>query len=152
MNILEYKGYHGSVTPDMERGVLRGKLLFISDLVTYEADTLPGLRAEFEVAVDDYLATCEQLDRQPQQPASGSFNVRVGAERHRAAQVRAAADGVSLNEVVSRALDCYVSNTREVRERHVEKHYISLEGKGESSLSIPVFEGQTGDIRRVVLQ
>ena len=37
MKILEYKGYHGSVTPDMERGVLRGKLLFISDLVTYEA-------------------------------------------------------------------------------------------------------------------
>ena len=73
MNILEYKGYHGTVEPDLERGVMRGKLLFISDLVSFEADTLPQLRQAFEEAVDDYLGTCAQLGRVPQQPASGSF-------------------------------------------------------------------------------
>ena len=112
MNILEYKGYHGTVETDLARGVMRGKLLFISDLVSFEAETLPQLRQEFEEAVDDYLGTCAQLGRVPQQPASGSFNVRVGAERHRAAQIRALADGTSLNVVISRALDCYVSEGR----------------------------------------
>lgn len=150
MNILEYKGYHGTIEVDMERGVLRGKILFISDLVTYEAPDPKRVRSEFEAAVDDYLDTCAELGREPKQPASGTFNVRVGSERHRAAQVRAIADGISLNEVVSRALDCYLGSTREVRERRIEKHYIALGSGGQRSLLIPLNEGESGGISHVL--
>ena len=53
---LEYKGYYGSVEVSLDDNVLRGKILFVSDLVTYEADSVNGLRTAFEESVDDYSA------------------------------------------------------------------------------------------------
>jgi predicted HicB family RNase H-like nuclease len=50
---FEYKGYSGTVEASIEDGVLHGKILFVSDLVTYEADTVTALKSEFEAAVDD---------------------------------------------------------------------------------------------------
>lgn len=108
MNILKYNGYEGSVEIDMDRGVCRGKILFIKDLVTYEAKTPDGLRKEFEAAVDDYIKTCRQLGRVPQKSMRGQFNVRVSPELHKKASRRALEDDISLNEVVSRALSEYL--------------------------------------------
>lgn len=105
MDILKYKEYEGTAEVDMSRSVCRGKILFIDDLVTYEADSPRELQREFESAVDDYVATCEMLGKEPQRPFRGSFNVRVRPELHRAAVLRATIDAVSLNDVVVRALD-----------------------------------------------
>jgi predicted HicB family RNase H-like nuclease len=66
MDTLHFKGYEGSVEVDHERNMCRGKLLLITDLVTYEAMTLSELRKEFEMAVDDYIETCRALGRPPQ--------------------------------------------------------------------------------------
>ncbi|MES2298833.1 MAG: type II toxin-antitoxin system HicB family antitoxin [Pseudomonadota bacterium] len=109
MDILKYKGYEGSADIDMARHVCRGKILFISDVVTYEAASPAALQMEFEAAVDDYLATCKQLDRAAQKPLKGQFNVRVPPELHKAAVLRAMADSVSLNEVVVNAIGAYLS-------------------------------------------
>lgn len=65
---LQYRGYSGSVDASVEDGVVYGKLLFIDDLVTYEADTERGIGQAFREAVDDYLETCAVLGRSPQQP------------------------------------------------------------------------------------
>jgi predicted HicB family RNase H-like nuclease len=109
MSILRHKDYEGTVETDLDRLVCHGKILFIDDLVTYEAKTLPDLKKEFEAAVEDYLETCRQLNRPAQKPLRGQFNVRIAPELHKAAVVRAAADGVTLNAVVVRALEGYLS-------------------------------------------
>lgn len=109
MDILRYREYEGTAELDMDQKVCRGKILFIDDLVTYVADTPVQLQKEFELAVDDYLATCAELGRDPQKPLKGQFNVRVPAELHRAAVLRGVKDAVSLNEVVVRALDAYLN-------------------------------------------
>lgn len=114
MDILKYKEYEGTAELDMARGVCRGKLLFIDDLVTYESTTPQGLQREFEAAVDDYLQTCAAIEKEPQRPFRGLFNVRVPPSIHRAAAVRAAYDNVALNEVVLRALDAYLNSRSEV--------------------------------------
>jgi predicted HicB family RNase H-like nuclease len=114
VDILKYKDYEGTAELDMSRNVCRGKILFIDDLVTYEADLPSALQAQFEAAVDDYIATCAELGREPQRPFRGLFNVRVSPELHRAAALRSATDSVSLNEVVIRALDCYLNVRAEV--------------------------------------
>lgn len=121
MDILKYKDYEGTAELDMARGVCRGKILFINDLVTYEA-TLPSkLQKEFEAAVDDYIETCATLGRDPQKSLKGQFNVRIPQELHKAATLRALTDSVSLNDVVVRALDAYI-NARV--DNHVEtKNY-----------------------------
>lgn len=114
MKILSFNGFEGSADIDLERNVCRGKLLFIPDLITYEAGSPKELHAAFKEAVTDYLDTCKALGRDPHKPFRGSFNVRVDPDLHRAASVRAANDNVSLNDVVVRALDCYVNGHGEV--------------------------------------
>lgn len=108
MDILKYKEYDGTAELDMARRVCRGKILFIDDLVTYEAASPHDLQKEFEAAVDDYLETCKELGRKPQKALKGQFNVRISPELHKAAVLRAATDGVSLNDVVTRAIDAFV--------------------------------------------
>ena len=114
MDILKYKDYEGTAELDMTRHVCRGKLLFIDDVVTYEADHPEKLQAEFEAAVEDYLQTCIAVGKEPQRPFRGMFNVRVSPLLHRAASLRAVADAVSLNDVVVQALTAYVSTRSEV--------------------------------------
>lgn len=65
---MTYKGYTGSVEYSVDDRVWRGKILYIKDLVTYEADYKSGLYKEFVTAVDDYLETCKELHREPDEP------------------------------------------------------------------------------------
>lgn len=109
MAVLKYNDYEGSAELDMTRGVCRGKILFIDDLVTYESASPAMLQKEFEAAVDDYLETCASLGKEPLRPFRGLFNVRVAPSLHRAAALRAAAEAVSLNDVVVRALDAFLN-------------------------------------------
>ena len=109
MELLKYKGYEGSVEVDMIRMVCRGKILFINDLITYEADSPAKLQHEFEEAIVDYLTTCKELGREPQKPFRGLFNVRISPAIHKSAVVRAASDGVTLNDLVGRALEAYLN-------------------------------------------
>lgn len=123
MDILKYKDYEGTAELDMARCVCRGKILFINDLVTYEAKTPLALQKEFEAAVDDYMETCLTLGREPQKPLKGLFNVRVSPTLHKAATLRAVTENISLNDVVVRALDAFV-NVRVDINQHVEtKNY-----------------------------
>ena len=125
MELLSYKGYEGTAEIDLTRAVCRGRILCIADLVTYEADSPKQLQAEFEAAVDDYLETCEELGKEPQKPFKGLFNVRVPPHVHKDAAVRAVCDGVSLNEVVVRALTAYLTMRTDVN-HHVK---VSFEGE-----------------------
>lgn len=119
MDLLQYKGYEGTAEVDMARRTCRGRILFIDDLVTYEASTPTDLQQEFEAAVDDYIETCAQVGKEPQRPFKGLFNVRVPPTVHRAAALRATCDGVALNEVVVQALTAYLSIRPEVN-HHVK--------------------------------
>ncbi len=104
MNLFKYKDYYGDAHCDTREQILHGKIQFINDLITYEAETLEGLEAEFRAAVDDYLETCKALNKEPAKPFKGSFNIRISPELHRKAAVRALMASVSLNEWVSDAI------------------------------------------------
>lgn len=117
VDLLQYKGYEGTAELDMTRRVCRGRILFIDDLATYEAKTPALLQKEFEAAVDDYIETCAQVGKAPQRPFKGLFNVRVPPALHRAAALRAAREGVALNEVVVNALTVYLADRPEQSRR-----------------------------------
>ena len=46
-DLMQYKGYYGSVHFDEEELVFHGKIEFIRALVSYEATTARGLRKAF---------------------------------------------------------------------------------------------------------
>lgn len=85
------------------------KLANIQDLVTYEASCVDELEKEFIRAVDDYLLTCKKLDKTPNTPCKGSFNVRTGSDLHIQAVI--AAQGKSLNKFVCEAIAEKISRT-----------------------------------------
>lgn len=111
MELLHYKGYEGTAELDMQRLVCRGRIMFIDDLVVFEAKTPRQLQHEFQAAVDDYIDTCSRLGKAPQRPFKGLFNVRVAPALHRAAVVKAAAQGVTLNDLVVQALTAYLDDS-----------------------------------------
>lgn len=117
---MAYRGYTGTVDCDLEAKVLHGKIEYIDDLVTYEADNLAGLEKEFRLAVDDYLETCEALGEKPDKPMSGTFNVRIGPERHKRLSVLAKRNGNTMNEELVRAVDSHLSKTK--GEVHLHYH------------------------------
>lgn len=102
MTYLRYKGYLGTIEAELESNTLFGKLAFIRDTVTYEAVTLKELEEEFQHSVDGYLESCAELNREPQKPCKGSFNIRTGEDLHREAVI--AAEGQSLNAFVCEAI------------------------------------------------
>lgn len=131
---FEYKGYLGSAEMDTTSLSLVGKLLFIRDVIAYSASTPEGLRAAFEEAVDDYLATCAELGDKPDVPCKGSFNVRVGPPLHREAALKARAKGVGLNEFVCQAVAAAVSKPPNHTVQHLHKHDVKVQILGEPSV------------------
>ena len=102
MTYLRYKGYLGTIEPELESNSLFGKVAHIRDTVTYEGTTLKQLESEFRKSVDLYLASCVELGREPQKPCKGSFSIRTGEALHREAII--AAEGMSLNAFVCDAI------------------------------------------------
>ena len=62
---ISYRGYEGSIETSVEDECLRGKILFINDIITYEAETVPALKAAFQEAVERYLDYCKATGRAP---------------------------------------------------------------------------------------
>jgi predicted HicB family RNase H-like nuclease len=108
-NILEYKGYYGSVYYSTADEVLYGKLIAIEDLVNFEGTSVAGLKKAFHHAVNDYLATCKRIGKEPNKTYKGTFNVRVTTELHKAAAVYASLHQTSLNDFVNRAIQFALS-------------------------------------------
>jgi len=107
-SLLSHRGYHGSIEPSVRDGHLKGHILFIDELITYAASTIPALQQAFMSTVDSYLAHCANSGKLPQRPFKGQFNVRIAPDLHQTAVLRAEAEGTSLNNVVVRALQNYL--------------------------------------------
>lgn len=103
-NVLEYKGYSGSVEFSADDDIFFGKINGIRDVVTFEADSVAKLKKAFKEAVEDYLETCKRLGKDADKEFKGSFNVRVQPDIHRMAVLKSAALKISLNQLVEKAL------------------------------------------------
>ncbi len=132
---LKYKGFLGSIDISLEDNCIHGKILFIDDLVTYEAESPKQLQKEFEAAVEDYLATCKELGRSPNKPFSGSFNIRIGPVQHQMIARFACARNLSINEVVKRAIIEYLERPDKENEV-VHRHYHTVEYKTDFNIHI----------------
>lgn len=110
MSALRYKDFQGSVEFDDDRLVIR--ILHIDDFVTAEIDSAAKAQKAFEELVDDYLATCQELGKEPCKPFKGSFNVRVAPELHRQIVMAATDAGETMNAWISAALEARVERQK----------------------------------------
>ena len=103
-NTIEYKGYIGSIEYSSGDKCFFGKLEMIDDLVTFESDNANDFEKNFHAAVDEYLQTCKELQREPQKIYKGVFNVRIDSELHKKIYKEALKAGISLNSFVQQTL------------------------------------------------
>lgn len=105
MNYLEYKGYKGTVEYSSEDDCLFGKVIGMSkDLIAYEGNTIPELRADFEAGIDSYLEACRADGVQPRKPFSGKLNLRMPSELHGRVAAFSLSAGITINDFINRAI------------------------------------------------
>jgi predicted HicB family RNase H-like nuclease len=104
-NLLEHKGYNGSVEFSSEDNVFYGKIVGIRDVITFEGKTVTEIKESFKIVVDDYLQTCKELGKDPDKKYSGSFNVRLKPKLHKLASIRSSAMKISLNKFIEKAVE-----------------------------------------------
>ncbi len=104
MNTMSYQGYTARVEYDDRDHVFVGRLLGLRTIISFEGESVTQLRAAFKQAVEDSLADCQQAGISPEKPVSGHMLLRVGPDVHGQAMVAAYAEGKSLNQWATEAL------------------------------------------------
>ncbi|MBC8440287.1 MAG: type II toxin-antitoxin system HicB family antitoxin [Deltaproteobacteria bacterium] len=132
METIKYKGFIGSVEVSIADNCIHGKILFINDLITYQANGLDQIEQEFQEAVEDYFETCKELKIDPLKSFNGSFNVRVGSELHQRLALNAIEKDKNINSIVKKAIEKYLDKSKPVSEVH--NHHNTFD---ESKFSTP---------------
>ncbi len=105
-NVMEYKGYIGSVEFSESDGLFFGKVQGIRSLISYEGSNASDLVSDFHGAIDDYLALCEEEGTKPEIAYKGSLNVRFKKrDTHRRAAIYAITHEQSLNSFIEEAVE-----------------------------------------------
>ncbi|MHB8095197.1 MAG: type II toxin-antitoxin system HicB family antitoxin [Candidatus Aminicenantales bacterium] len=109
-DVLQYKDFVGSVHFSAADDCFFGKIEGIDDLVTFEGRDVEELKKAFRQATEDYEELCQTAGKPLQRSCRGSFNVRMPAELHRKAVRKSALLGISLNQLVQRAVEKEVAD------------------------------------------
>lgn len=67
-NLLRYKSYTASINFSTADDVFYGKILGISDLVSFEGLSIKELKSTIKEAVDDYLDLYNEIGNSPNLP------------------------------------------------------------------------------------
>ncbi len=103
--MMEYKGYVAKVEFDDEAEIFHGEVINLRDVITFEGESVAGLKQAFEESVEDYLAFCAERGESPEKPYSGKFSIRLDPELHRKISVKARSANKSLNSWISETLE-----------------------------------------------
>jgi predicted HicB family RNase H-like nuclease len=104
MNTMKHRSYAARIDYDAENNIFIGVVVGMKDTLRFHGASVDELRADFEFAVDHYLASCAAEGVKPERQASGRLLIRIPPEIHAAAAIAAAGESISLNEWIARAL------------------------------------------------
>ena len=97
-NVMTYKGYAARIEFDQRDNIFTGKVIGITDNITFHGETVKELQTDFHAAIDHYIADCEATGRKPLKAASGKMMLRISPEVHAKALATAKTAGKSLNQ------------------------------------------------------
>ncbi len=104
-NVMRYKGYLARISYDETDGVFVGDVLGLSEEISFHGASVDELRGDFEFAIDHYLSVCREAGINPQKQAAGRILLRLSPDTHVGAMIAAQAEGLSLNDWLTRAVE-----------------------------------------------
>ena len=110
-DVIKYKNFMATIHFNADDEVFHGKIAGINDLITLEGQSVQELKKAMKDAVEDYLEICRKLDKDPHKSFKGSFNVRINPKLHQYAAQKSTKEGVSLNQLIEKAISSYLMNT-----------------------------------------
>lgn len=112
-DMMKYKGYRATLSYDEDDHIFVGEVFGVNDSLNFHGSSIEELEASFHDCIDNYLDLCLQMGKEPEKEFSGSFNVRTTPTLHKEASEYAAENGVSLNQVVTNAIEMYLEDSFE---------------------------------------
>ena len=107
-DMMRYKDYRAIISYDEEDRIFVGEVFGISDSLNFHGRSIDELEEAFHDSVENYLELCRKIGKNPQKEYSGTFNVRTTPALHEKAAVYAANNGITLNQVVSKAMELFL--------------------------------------------
>ena len=104
-NVLQYRGFLGSIDFSPEDECFHGRIEGIDDLIGFEGRSVDELQKSFRDAVEDYVELCRTAGKGLQKSYGGSFNIRISSDLHKRAVRKSISEGISLNRLVRRAIE-----------------------------------------------
>ena len=104
-SLMEYNGYHAKIDYDQDDQIFVGHVIGINDSISFHGGSVKELTREFRNAVENYLEYCKKAKKEPDKEYKGSFNIRIKPEQHRKLALHAANEGITINQLVARAID-----------------------------------------------
>lgn len=108
-NIMTIDGRNAVIRFDPDSGLFRGEFVGLNGGADFYAQSVSKLRSEGAKSLRVFLDTCREQGMEPFKSYSGKFQVRVPEDLHARASEAAAAEGVSLNQLIQRAIEHEVS-------------------------------------------
>ncbi|MFT5836587.1 MAG: putative HicB family RNase H-like nuclease [Candidatus Azotimanducaceae bacterium] len=102
---MEYKGYIGAVQFDEEAEIFHGEVINLRDVITFQADSVEGLKKEFHDSIEDYLDFCKERGEAPEKPFSGKLTLRLQPDLHRKIYIKSRKENKSLNNWITESLE-----------------------------------------------
>ena len=101
-NQLNYKGYAGSVFFSEEDGVFHGKVIGISDSISFEGESVKSLTDDFRNAIDEYIDFCREVGKKPE---AATFTVKISPTVYNKALLYSAQKGLSFTAFIEDAIN-----------------------------------------------
>ncbi len=105
MKTVTYKGYIAKIEPDLDDGILVGRVINTRDIIGFHGETISETIESFHSAIEAYLKDCRQRGIDPKKPYSGKFNLRLPPKLHSEISTAAIKSGKSLNQWVIEKLE-----------------------------------------------
>ncbi len=107
---MKYKGYEAIVEYDDIDRLFTGRVINTRDVLAFDGESVDELEESFHAVIDDYLEDCKTMNKEPDKPYSGKFNLRLSPDLHRQVAIKAEREGMSLNTFVETTLSQAVSD------------------------------------------
>lgn len=104
LNTMKINNHNAIISYDPELQLFRGEFIGLNGGADFYAADVESLKTQGAISLQEFLAVCEERGIEPYRHYSGRFNVRISPETHCAAVAAAAANKISLNEWINRAI------------------------------------------------
>lgn len=105
MNVLTIGGYKAVLSFDTDAGKFRGKFVGLTGDVGFEGADVAALQSAGELALNTFLADCQQRDVNPAQSFTGELALKLAPQLHEALAVIATAAGISVEQWIASVLE-----------------------------------------------